>query len=394
MNFFTDIRANIWKMYLIKGIRYFLLVIPVIVLFYQENGLTMKEIFLLQSIYSVFVIIFEVPSGYFSDVIGRKITINIACIVALFGFLTYAFSSSFLGFLIAELLLGFASSFMSGTDSAIMYDSLVQAGEPGEYKKVEGRLVSFAAMSEAVASVLGGFLAVVSLRLPFIIEALIMVFTIPVALTLVEPERMKFPKEKNPFSEMKKIVKFSMHHNSEIKWLILYSGFLSASTLTMVWLNQPYFQEVGLPVAYFGVVWAVFNLSVGVFSLFAHRIENFMGRRKALRTLILLPFLGYVLLSAFHSIWAIAFILLFYFVRAVHKPLLNDYVNRLVTSDMRATVLSVKGLVGRLVFAGIGPLIGWITDVYTLQMALMMTAGIYVTFGIVTLLFLRKHKAM
>jgi len=75
---------------------------PIIVLFFQENGLSMKEVFLLQSIFSIGIILFEIPSGYFSDVIGRKKTIILGCIFGFLGFSIYSFSYGFLGFLIAE----------------------------------------------------------------------------------------------------------------------------------------------------------------------------------------------------------------------------------------------------------------------------------------------------
>ena len=93
---------------------------PIIVLFFQENGLSMKEILLLQSLFSIGVVLFEIPSGYFSDVVGRKTTIVLGCIFGFLGLLTYSFSYGFIGFLIAELLLGLGTSFISGTDSAII----------------------------------------------------------------------------------------------------------------------------------------------------------------------------------------------------------------------------------------------------------------------------------
>ena len=101
-----------------------------------------------------------------------------------------------------------------------------------------------------------------------------------------------------------------------------------------------------------------------------------------------------MLLGLFQSLWAIVFIVLFYFVRGVSTPVLRDYVNKIITSNMRATVLSVKNLVGRLIFAIIGPFIGWIADIYSLQLALLSSGSIFVVFGIISLLFLHKYKAL
>src|SRR3989344_2895206 len=372
----SNIESNIWKLYVIKALRWFMLIMPIIVLFFQENGLSMKEVLLLQSIFSIGIILFEIPSGYFSDVIGRKTTIVIGCILGFLGFSIYSFSYGFWGFLIAELTLGLGSSFLSGTDSAIIYDSLIQSKKEKDYKKIEGRMLSVGNFSEAIASFLGGFVALISLRTPFYIETILMLFTIPLAFTLIEPKRQKYENEEGPIKEIIKIVKYSIHHNGEIKWLIFYSGF------------------VGLPLAYFGIAWGILNLSVGIFSLYAHKIEFFFGRKKSLISLIFLSFIGYMLLGIFNSLWAIGFIILFYFVRGISGPILKDYVNKLISSNMRATVLSVKNLFGRLVFSIIGPFIGWITDVYSLQLALLTSGSIFVILGIISLIFLHKNKAL
>ena len=177
----NNIESNIWKLYIIKALRWFMLIMPIIVLFFQENGLSMKEVLLLQSFFSIGVILFEIPSGYFSDVIGRKTTIILGCVLGFIGFSVYSFSYGFLGFLIAELILGLGSSFLSGTNSALIYDTLVQSKKEKDYKKIEGRLASIGNFSEAIASFLGGFVALISLRTPFYIEMVFMFFAIPIA---------------------------------------------------------------------------------------------------------------------------------------------------------------------------------------------------------------------
>jgi len=387
------VQSNIWKLGVIKALRWFMLIMPTIVLFFQENGLSMREVLLLQSLFSVAVIVLEIPSGYFSDVIGRKTTIFLACISGFLGFLIYVFAQDFSGFLIAELLLGLGSSFLSGTDSALLYDSLLELRREGEFTKLEGRLLAVGNFSEAAASLVGGALALVSLRLPFIVMAIVVFLSIPVALLLVEPKRRKFEAHDNPIKEVLRIVRFGLHEHAVIKWLIIYSGFVGASTLTMVWFIQPYLASGGLPLAYFGIAWAVLNASVGIFSLFAHRIEALVGRRTALLMLMPLIALAYLILSLSTAYWAFAFIFIFYFVRGISNPVLTDYVNRLTSSEMRATILSVKNLFGRIVFAIVGPFVGWVADIYSLPVAFITSGLIFLVLGLTSLCFLHKHKA-
>lgn len=389
-----NIHANLWKLYTIKALTWFILIMPILVPFLQENGLSMKEIFLLQSIYSVAILIFEIPSGYFADVVDRKSCIIIGCVLGFLGHLVYPFSHDFLGFLIAELILGLSSSFLSGADSAILYDSLAEIGESSDYKKAESRMLSIGNFSEATASLIGGFLAVISLRTPFYLEIILMFMSIPFALSLIEPKRKRHENTQGSLREISKILHYAMHQNGEIKWLILYSGFIGASNLMIVWFIQPYFDWVNLPLAYFGVIWALLNLSVGVFSLCAHGFESKLGRKKSLISLVVLSFIGYLSLASFNSLWAILFIFIFYFVRGINGPVLRDYLNQVIPSEMRATILSIKNLAARLIFAILGPLFGWISDIYSLPTALLYCGFIFMICGCTSLLFLSRNKAL
>ena len=167
------IQANIWKVIAIKSIGSFMVMIPILVLFMQENGLSMAQVFLLQSLFSVVVFVFEVPSGYMSDKWGRRFSIVLGVILGTIGYLAYSVSYSFAGFLIAEILLALSVSAISGADSALLYDSLLSYGREGEYKQTEGRSSSLAIASEGVASIIGGMLAIISLRTPVYVEMMV-----------------------------------------------------------------------------------------------------------------------------------------------------------------------------------------------------------------------------
>ena len=74
---------------------------PIVVLFYQDNGMGMHEIFLLKAIYSVAIVIMEIPSGWMADVWGRKKTLILGSILGSAGFLMYSFSYGFFAFALA-----------------------------------------------------------------------------------------------------------------------------------------------------------------------------------------------------------------------------------------------------------------------------------------------------
>lgn len=192
---------------------------------------------------------------------------------------------------------------------------------------------------------------------------------------------------------MRKIVQYSLTHH-EIPWIILFTGTLGASTLVMTWISQSYFSFVGLPLVYFGAVWAVLNLSIVVFSLWAHDLERMIGRKTSFILLASLPVIGYFGLSFTSSLLGIAIILLFYFARAFGIVILNDYINRAIASDIRATVLSIQALSWRAVFAVIGPFIGWMSDIYSLQVAFFSAGCIFLVLFLSSLSFLAWNKVL
>lgn len=386
------LEINITRLYLIKIAKWFMLYMPIIVLFYQENGLEMQDVFLLQGVYSVAIVILEIPSGYLADVLGRKMTLIIGTILGFGGFVIYSVSFGFWGFLLAELTMGIGQSLISGADSAMLYDTLKAKNQKDRYLKLEGRMVSVGNFAEATAGILGGLLAEISLRTPFIAQSVVAFIGIPAALTLIEPLRQEKMARMN-FRDILSIVRYSLSGNRKLKWNIIFSAVIGASTLTMAWFVQPYFRLVDLPLSLFGVFWTLLNLSVAITSYFAYKVEYRLGQSRMIISITVLVPLLYFLLSRFDIVWGIAVLFAFYLVRGVATPVLKDYINRIADSQSRATVLSVRNFLIRILFAGIGPFLGWYTDHYTLTSALALASGTFFLLALMAgIFFIRNHR--
>jgi len=365
-----------------------MLMMPIIVLFFQEKGLTMKEVLLLQSIFSVAILVLEVPSGYFSDKFGRKNSIILGWTLTFIGFIGYALAGDFWGFLLAELMLGLGASFISGTDSALMYDSLLELGREHEYKQIEGRNCSMGLISEGVASIVGGLLALISLNVPIYGEAFVTLISFPVILSIYEPLSNKSKGKEIKLVKTFKTVSSLWKKEVKLKWVILYSSVVATSTIVMVWFIQPYLREGGVELKYFGIIWALLMFVSAFSSWNVQRIEDFFGKKVVLSSMLLLPVVGYFLLGFTNTIWSGLFIVFFYVSRGINNPITNDIVQKIISSDVRATVLSVKNMVGRLFFSLLGPIIGWINDLFSLKVALLFSGGLFLFVGLVILPFL------
>lgn len=362
---------------------------PIIVLFFKENNLSMSQIFLLKSVYSVGMLVLEIPSGYFGDVWGRKKTLIVGTLLTTVGYSIYSGSFIFWQFMIAEFILGVGQSFISGSDSAMLYDSLKSNKKESEYLKFEGRVTSVGNFSEAIAGIIGGLLATISLRTPFIVQAIVSALAIPAAFTLVEP-KLELERRVASFKDILKVVKFALVEYTQLRYFILFSSLIGTATLTYAWFIQPFLIEAKLPVAMFGVVWTVLNLTVGMSSIYAHKIESRFSQKQTTGFIYLSIALGFIFTSVYISLWTIPVIFLFYIIRGVATPVLKDYINTLIDSDVRATVLSLRNMFIRINFAVIGPVLGWIIDKYSLKSG-MLTGGLFFMLTGSVLFFFSYH---
>jgi MFS family permease len=376
------LRHNILKMYLLKAVLWFMVAMPIIVLFFQEHGLSLTEVMLLQAIYSLSVALFEIPSGYIADIFGRKQTIVFSTIFSFIGFLVFSFYGGFYAFALAQVLIGIGGSLMSGSDSAIIYDTLLETKSKTSYTKIEGRNYAIGNFSEAAAGILGGFLAVGSLYLPIYVQTSILFFSIPIALTLVEPTIHEENKLDRSFRAIMEVVKFSLVDNTRLRWLIIYSSAMGVATLSMAWFAQPFFKEVGVPLAYFGILWAGLNFSAGLTSFNAHHFDKKENNHKMLIYLSLVMITSFILLGFNSSMFGLFFILIIYLLRGIVTPILRNAINENTTSNKRATVLSIRSFIIRISFAICAPILGYIAENYSLSNSFYVLALVVGVFSL------------
>ena len=392
----TRLPSNIWKMYLYHGFWDGSLAfpLPIIVLFWQDNGLSMTQIMGLQAIFAATVVVLEVPSGYLADQVGRRFTLIISAIAMAIAMVIYSLSYGFAGFLLAELIFALGISLYSGADAALIYDTLVDLEQSERYQQVWGNVFFYSKIVVAGANIAGGLLGKVNLRAAWYPGLAFALLSIVAAAWLTEPTRHKRVLKESHWRDLLRILKYALLENKPLRWLLLYAGVILTATQTGLWFYQPYFQLTGLDLAYFGLIFAVFNLVTALSSKYAHRLETYLGRRMALILLIVILALGYFLMG--QVIFSLSFIFVFFhqFVRGFAGVVLTDYINQQVESDIRATVLSVRSLLGRLVYTSFLPLAGWLADRYGLTTALLWMGVITLVAGGPILGLLRRSRVI
>jgi MFS family permease len=390
----SNLKRNIWKFYLLQILEGMMFFLPVIVLFWQNNGLSLTEVMILQSLYSIVVVILEVPTGYFADMFGRKKSLVLASLFTTVGIITYIMGFNFYQFLIAEIFWAFGVSLVSGTDSAFIYDTLKDLGKEKSYKRIWGNSRFYYLIALSIASIIGGFIGEINLRWTFYAMLPAMLIMIPLTLSLTEPKRHKMILKKDYTHTLFSIIRTYLIRNKKIRWLIVYSSVIVGFNSAVLFLYQPYFLLTGLDIFHFGLIFAAFNIVAALSSKYAYRLEKRLGQRYSLMMLFVLTGGSYLLMSNFIFLFSFSFAFIQQFVRGFSDPIITDYINKLTPSEIRATVLSADRLITSLFYALIIPFIGFIADVYSLTQALTVLGVTTIAVGIPVVLILKKDKVI
>lgn len=367
---------------------------PIIVVFFTRRGLNITEVMLLETIFAVAIVAFEVPSGFFADRVGRRWSIFLGLTLTALAAVAYGLGRNFGHFAAAEVIWALGGSFVSGADSALLYDTLAAQGRPQEYQKLEGRANFIALGVAALASVGGGLIATLGLNLPFFATAGGLAVGAVLAFLLSEAPRQPGGHPRGELYYLYKIGRFALYKNKEVRWLIMLAALVTGMGTIGFWLYQPYFEVCRIPLAYFGAIFALFHLFAAFSGHVACAVEKAIGKAWALIILPVFLALSLGLMGAFVTPLGFLFVLGAQFVRGFSTPIVQDYINRHTWSDKRATVLSIKNLMGRILFVATAPLIGLAVDHSSVRVGLALAAAATFLGGGALIIALRKDRVI
>lgn len=366
----SSLRENITKSYMLMGSLGALLIIPVVVPFLEQNGLALRQIFFLQALFGLTLMILEIPTGYLADHWGRKRTIVAGSLFLFLGILIYALSERFYGFLFAEFLIGVGVSFHSGTIEAFTYDTLLELGETDRYRSVHGHQDFIQFSMEGLASVVAGFIAVTGLRATAWATLVPLGIGCIIACTLTEPQRHKMHEKQHLRAIWRVCVQ--AFRDRRLRGVILVNGTLSTMALLLFWFTQPFEIRSAIPIALFGAVHATVCLAGAVAGKTTHAVSQRIGDRTLLILIAIVVILSSIALGFITAVWGLAFFILVRIAWGFLSPVTSDLINRMTSSDIRATVLSIQSFFFRFFFFLAAPLIGDIGDVHGISMGMFI----------------------
>ncbi|MCF2905440.1 MFS transporter [Octadecabacter sp. CECT 8868] len=323
---------------------------------YFQDVLSGAQAILLYAVYDVATTLLEVPSGYMSDRLGRRFTLIASACAAVAGTALLAIGDSFAVFAFGQVLIGMGAAFASGTDEAMLYESLAAIDRSDEVESQEVIAWRYSFIALAVSAVAGGAMALISPTLPFGASAVALMGLIWVTFRFVEPPR------KTAMAEGAELLRVS-HLGSNVRnpilmWFFVLTVLMYGFSHLPFVFGQPFIlaalNDIGFAASaplVSGVITA-FMMGVSVLaSLFALRLRRAFG----LPLLLLAAFGLQIAISGVMALTESAIVLVFLMLRmvpdALSRPFILGRIQPLLSDDSRATWLSLKSFVGRLAFA-------------------------------------------
>ena len=361
--------GNITRLYIFSFLQMTLFPMAIITIFWKEHiGLSLFQILLLQSVFSLASVLLEYPSGYICDRVGYRASLSFASLLGVAGWALYTIADSFGDVLLAEILLGVSLSFISGSDSALLYETLKAQGKEAFYSRFEGRMTGFSQSGEALGAVFAGVLYAASPLSPFVLQVAVWIAALAVTRTLVESPRKAPLRPVSHLSEAAGIARYVFWENAHLRSTIVFNTLLGLASFFPVWLVQPYMRQTGVPLGWFGPIWAGANITVALCALASHRSHRLLGDRGMAALFLGLVVTGYLGLGIVGGVWGFLFYYLLTCMRGLRGPMMLKHVQEETASGSRASVLSLQSLTFRLSFACVAPFVGKLTDVVGVQM--------------------------
>jgi len=374
-------------------------------LFLLDAGLSNFQAFAANAFFTLGMVVFEVPTGVVADSWSRRASYLLGTITlsatTLAYFFMWHYHAPFIGWAIASLCIGLGFSFFSGAVEAWLVDALTFAGFKGKLEHVFGRGQVVSGIAMLIGSLGGGLIAqVTNIGGPFIARSAILILLFIAAAVYMKDWGFNPEKHANIFVAMRNILSSSVKYglkNPPVRWLMVSSIFTASVGFYAFYALQPYLLGLyGNKTAYWvaGMAAALVAGSQIVGGLLAPKIARLSRRRTttiigmiAVSCVVLILFgfvhnfyLALVLVSA----WGMTF--------AAVMPVRQAYMNGMIPSKQRATVLSFDSLMGNSGGVAVQPALGKAADVYSYGTSLFI-GGIIQLLALPFLLASRRRNS-
>ncbi len=384
MNFNVQLKKNINRNYIYTLLQNIDLTRGIWMIYLAGKGMSLTQLGLLETIFHITSFLMEVPTGAIADIFGRKASRIIGRVMSLFSVVILLAANDFLWFAISFVFTALSYNLESGAGDALIYDSLKEIGEEEQYMKISGNKEVFYQVAGIVSFLVGGYMATRSYSVAFAITIVIGTATLIQSFSFKEPSigrKQKAGKKDNVFVVQLKESMGVVKSNPRIVSLIVFTEIILTFCTCIFYYLQNFLKGDGYNEAAIGIIYAATYVASALIAPQVHRIEKVI---KEQGILLLIPFvtvasLWGIALSPYHYIF---FIVLMVTEEIVYVAI-SDYINKMIPSENRATILSFSSMVFSFFMITVFPVVGMLGDTYSRSFAIKCLGGLGIIFVLI-----------
>ncbi|WP_240703051.1 MFS transporter [Cohnella luojiensis] len=347
-----DYTSNLWKLY---AFRFISSLIPAYVierLYWEERGMTIQKVVFTEIIYALTIVLLEVPTGIMADKWGRKRMLVLSAILGCSEFLILLFATEFWHFATVVFLAGISRASSSGSENALLYDTLALQGKAASFEKQLGRLNACDFGSAMLAALCGSLLASkFNLELNYWISLGSALIALLLSISLIEPPEAAG--DASDEDEDEDDVPFKRYVTESLRFfrvnpgvrLIVLSGMITGAAMGYIYeFWQLYANRLEVPIIFFGVLSAAIMLLQLPGNLLAHLLIRRFSYRTLIFIVITVIAIGFTYVAASMDYIGLAAMLVICLFSGVMEPIAAGYLHHRIDSSMRATIDSFRSL--------------------------------------------------
>lgn len=346
------------------------------------RGFSLLELGFLEGIFHITSFVMEVPTGAVADLWGRRQSRVMGRVFFIISMLFLWWSQNFFFQAVGFMMTAISYNLESGAGEALVYDTLTFLKKEETFMGIRGKKELIYQLAAIIAFLSGGFIATKNYDLVFILVLIVAGLSLVNAMLMVEPPVVKNKDTirgsllRRVFVSLGQQTRDSLlviKKQPRIAYLIIFTESIFVFSTTQYFYLQTWWKFAGYTEWYMGIVFACQCLLAGLSAVLAPKMDKKYGEE---RLLFIVPLMLLV------SLWGVAvfeFKALFFVVTGAFEGILmvtvSDYINRLIPGEFRATILSYQSMVFSLLMLLIFPLVGWLGDLYSLDLSLFVIAG-------------------
>jgi len=358
-------------------------------LFLLDAGLSNTQAFTANAFFTLGQVIFEIPTGVVADTRGRKLSFLLGACTLLVTTVMYValwqVDGPFWAWCVVSALIGLGFTFFSGATEAWLVDALNYCGYDGTLERVFARGQVVGGVGMLVGAIGGGLVAqATNLGVPYVIRIILLIVTILLAAFMMKDLGFTPTPRTSPVDEVRTVLRNSIDSgikNPPVRWLMLAAPFTIGVGIYAFYAVQPYLLELygddsayaigGFAAALFAGAQILGGLTVPL----AQKV--FRYRTQALIVSTVVSVFALVAIGLSSSFWVVmGLLVLWSMTSAGALPMRQAYLNGLVPSEQRATVLSFDALMGSAGGVVTQPVLGRVADAWSYSASYVVAGGI------------------